>query len=253
MTKGKIEKSLSENTLKPLPESLQLGTRVYRVLLDSIVSGRIEPGTPLRPEIIARRLEVSTTPVREAMQQLESDGLVTRLPYQGWFVREFTKQQIRELYEFRAAMESFGVRLACQRITDEEAADLRRQQSVGEKALAAGDTDSYRIYNQNLHDSIMRAARNAYLSSVMGQMRLQSAMLTAKTIRIAGRPARAIEEHGRLIELIAKRDAAAAEQVIRAHILSALEDCIRFDSHGSPSEEQSPERVGGKTRDGKPS
>ena len=95
---------------------------------------------------------------------------MTRLPYQGWFVREFTTQQIRELYEFRAAMESFGVRLACERITDEEVADLRLQQSVGERALAAGDTNSYRIYNQNLHDSIMRAARNSYLS-VMGRCR----------------------------------------------------------------------------------
>jgi len=80
----------------------------------------------------------------------------------------------------------------------------------------------------------MRAARNSYLTSVMGQMRLESAMLTAKTIRIAGRPARAIAEHGRLIESIAKKYAAAGEQVIRAHILSALEDRIRSDSHGTP-------------------
>jgi len=73
-------------------------------------------------------------------------------------------------------------------------------------------------------------------------------MLTAKTIRIAGRPARAIAEHGRLIESIAKKDAAAAEQVIRAHILSALEDCIRSDSHGTPWTEQAPPRVDGKVR-----
>jgi len=242
MPKSRTEKTLSEETLRPLPESLQLGARVYRALLESIVSGQIESGTQLRPEIIARRLEVSATPVREAMQQLEGDGLVTRLPYQGWFVREFTTQQIRELYEFRAAMEAFGARLACERITEEEIADLRHQQSVGEKALAAGDTDAYRVYNQNLHDSIMRAARNSYLSSVMGQLRLQSAMLSAKTIRIAGRPFRAIEEHGHLIEVIAKRDGAAAEQLIRAHILSALEDCIRSGiGHYAASTEQARE------------
>ena len=103
-----------------MPETLQLGARVYQALLNSIVSGQIEPGAPLRPDAIARQLEVSTTPVREAMHRLEGDGLAIKVPYQGWFVREYTEQQVRELYELRAALECFSVRLACQRITDEE-------------------------------------------------------------------------------------------------------------------------------------
>lgn len=96
------------------------------------------------------------------------------------------------------------------------------------------------MQNQNLHDSIMRAARNSYLSSVMGQLRLQSAMLSATTIRIAGRPFGAIEEHRQLVEVVAKRDGAAAEQLIGVHILSALEDCIRSAiGHQPGSVEQS--------------
>ena len=92
--------------------------------------------------------------------------------------------------------------------------------------------DEYRIYNRDLHAAIMRAARNQYLSAMMGQLRLQSEMLMAKTIRIIGRPVRAMEEHRRLIELIEKRDSKAAEQLMEYHILSALEDIIRVSAPG---------------------
>lgn len=229
MAAVKINAGVQTQIQGPLPESLQMGARVYQALLNSIVTGQIESGAPLRPDVIARQLEVSTTPVREAMHRLESDGLASRLPNRGWFVREFTNRQIQELYEFRVSQESFGVQLACERITEAELAWLESNQLVGQAALAAGDKDAYRIYNQEFHAAIMKAARNSYLSNVMGQLRLQSEMLSAKTILIEGRPSRAFEEHGRLIELIARRDAPGAGQLIRSHILSALEDYIRSD------------------------
>jgi DNA-binding GntR family transcriptional regulator len=232
MRNGKDQKSPAAHGLEPLQETLQLGARVYQALLNSIISGRIEPGAPLRPDVIARQLEVSTTPVREAMHRLEGDGLAIKLPYQGWFVREFTEKQIRELYELRAALECFSVRLACQRITEDEIAALHQHQVTGEGALARKDMDDYRTYNWNLHAAIMRAAQNSYLFATMSQLRMQTEMLMAKTIRITGRPVRAIKEHYRLIELIEKRDAQAAEQLMEHHILSALEDIIRW-GHGS--------------------
>jgi DNA-binding GntR family transcriptional regulator len=197
-------------------------------LVESIVTGRIEAGTPLRPDVIAKQLDVSTTPVREAMHRLESDGLAVKLPYQGWFVREFTEQQIRELYEFRAAMECLGVRLACERIDETEIQRLREHQSAGEAALAASDTERYRAYNRDFHTSILHAANNSYLSAAMAQVALQSEMLTARTIRIVGRPLRAIEEHSRMIDLLERRDAEQAEELMRVHIMSALEDILRW-------------------------
>jgi DNA-binding GntR family transcriptional regulator len=237
MPNRKPLKSDLTNSLTPLPETLQLGTRVYQSLVNGIVNGHIDSGSQLRPDTIARQLDVSTTPVREAMHRLESDGLTIKLPYQGWFVREFTEQQIRELYEFRAALERLGVRLACERITDEELSWIRGQQSVGEAALEAKDMQGYRVYNRDFHATILRAANNSYLSSAMAQVALQSEMLTGKTIRIVGRPLRAIEEHSRLIDLIEKREAHKAEKLMSFHILSALEDIVRFHigSHREPS------------------
>jgi DNA-binding GntR family transcriptional regulator len=218
---------VKEPVLEPVSETL-LGARAYRALWNGIVAGRIESGTQLRPDTIAEELDISTTPVREALHRMEGDGLVVKQPYRGWFVREFTEQEVRELYDMRAALESFGVRRACERITDEEVAWLREHQLIGEAALKSGDMDAYRIYNRDLHIAIMEAAKNSYLSSAMSQLNLQSQVLVARTIRLAGRPSRAIEEHRDLIELVARRQEKAAQELMERHILSALEDILRY-------------------------
>lgn len=229
MSGGRPAKISKDPILEPLSETL-LGARAYRALWSGIVGGRLEPGVQLRPDTIAEELDISTTPVREALHRMEGDGLIVKLPYRGWFVREFTEQEVRELYEMRAALECFSVRLACARVADEELAWLRAQQSVGEAALKTGDMDAYRIYNRDLHAAIMEAARNSCLTSAMGQLSLQSQVLMARTIRLVGRPSRAIEEHRELIELIAKRRDKAAQELMERHILSALEDIV---GHGS--------------------
>jgi DNA-binding GntR family transcriptional regulator len=213
--------------LEPVSETL-LGSRAYRALWSGIVDGTIATGAQLRPDAIAGQLDISTTPVREALHRMERDGLVVKLPYRGWFVREFTEQEVRELYEMRAALECCSIQWACERITPDELAGLRRHQLVGEAALRSGDMDAYRIYNRDLHAAIMEAARNAYLSTAMGQLALQSQVLMAKTIRLAGRPSRAIAEHRELIRLIGKRQKKAAQKLMERHILSALDDIIRF-------------------------
>jgi DNA-binding GntR family transcriptional regulator len=224
---GKASGNLNESALEPLSETL-LGARAYRALWNDIVRGRIDFGAQLRPDTIAEQLDISTTPVREALHRMEGDGLIVKLPYRGWFVREFTEQEVRELYELRAALECFGIGRACERITIEELAWLREHQSAGEAALQTGDMEAYRIYNRDLHAAIMEAARNSYLSSAMGQLTLQSQLLMARTIRLAGRPSRAIEEHRELIELIAERQDKAAQRLMERHILSALDDILRF-------------------------
>ena len=227
MSGGKVARIAREPALEPLSETL-LGARAYRALWEDIVRGRIDFGVQLRPDAIAEQLDISVTPVREALHRRERDGLIVKLPYRGWFVREFTEQEVRELYEMRAALESFSVGRACDRITAEELGWLRDHQAVGEAALRAGDMEAYRIYNRDLHAAITEAARNTYLSSAMGQLTLQSQMLMAKTIRLVGRPSRAVEEHRDVIDLIAERKKADAQALIERHILSALEDILRF-------------------------
>lgn len=227
MSDGKNPANLKLPTFQPLSDLQLLGTRAYQALLSGIVGGDIEPGTQLRPDIIAQDLAISTTPVREALGRMESDGLVVKIPYQGWFVREFSEEEIRGLYEVRANLEGFSVRLACERITDEEVRWLQGHQAYGESALENGNIDEYRLYNRDLHAAILKAARNSDLSSIMGQLALRSEMLMARTVRLKGRPPRAVKEHREIVDLITKREGNVAEHVMERHILSAMEDILR--------------------------
>jgi DNA-binding GntR family transcriptional regulator len=200
--------------LVPLEQPVQRAERVYNALLDSIIRGETGSGAQLNTDSISQHLKVSTTPV-------------VKLPYQGWFVRTFQDQEIRDVYEMRTGLECFSVRLACERITLDEIGRLRATQLAGEAALQDQDLEAYRIYNQELHAAIMQAARNAELAQVAAQVSLKTQMLSAKTIRLLGRPPVAIQEHRQLIELIAKRDAPAAQELMERHILSAMEDMFR--------------------------
>lgn len=241
MLKGNSKDILLDSALEPLSEMLQLGGRVHKSLLDSILTGQLQPGMRLRPDIIARSLEVSTTPVREALHQLGIDGLVVKVPYQGWIVREFSENQIRELYEFRAALERCAVHLACQRITDGEIQSIQRLHSSGVAALKSEDMDAYRLYNHEFHAAILKAAGNSYLTSAMDRVALQTETLAVQTIRILGRPLRAIEEHVQILDRIKKRQARQAEALMEEHILSALDDIVQ-SNHQQGKDRQSGKR-----------
>jgi len=103
--------------LTPLEEPVQRAEIVRNALLNGIIRGDLAWGAQLNTDSIAQQLKVSTTPVRDALNRLEKDGLVVKLPYQGWFVRGFQEKEIRDIYEMRAGLECFAVRLACERIT----------------------------------------------------------------------------------------------------------------------------------------
>lgn len=188
----------------------------------------MEFGAPLRLNEIARMLEVSTTPVREALGRLESSGLVVKVPNCGWFVRYFTEGEIRDMHEVRASIEGLSVRLACTRMTEEELEWLRAHQEKGGVAMRANDVSAYMLYNREFHSVILRAARNSYLAAVVGQLGPQSEMLTARSIKMPGRMQRAFEEHSRILRCIGERDAEGAEIAMKDHILSALVEFLRL-------------------------
>lgn len=232
MSSNATSRGPANDLLEPLPKRLQLGIRVYQILVNSIVDCSVVSGTQLRPEAIARQLNVSTTPVREALHRLEKDGLTVKVPYQGWFVRKFTEGQIRELYALRVALERLSVRLACQNLSPEDGKWFRKHQATGDAALRANDMQAYRLYNRDFHLAILRIANNSYLTAAMDQVALQSEMLAIKTIHIVGRPLRALEEHRELLELMMGQQVEKAETLIDSHIMGALQDIM--SSHAGP-------------------
>lgn len=209
----------------PDQEGSPQGQTAYHRLLDDIRQGSLAPGTRLREQDLARRFGVSRTPIREAIRQLEADGLVIHVPRVGAAVRSLEHAEVMELYEMRAVLEGTAARLAARGAADLELAELA---SLNEEMRAAGD-DAARHYrlNQQFHRALMDAARNRFLSASMAALGRTMLILGPSTLGTPARAVEAVAEHADILEALRQRNADAAERHMRAHIEAAHRERLR--------------------------
>ena len=197
---------------------------VYDRLRAEIIRGDLRPREALSEIEIAERLKVSRTPVRESLQRLDSEGLITS-HRRRWIVYEHTTDEIREIYEVRAALEGYSARLACLRATEDELAELAELRA--EAANADLESDKRVDLNEHLHDSVLRFAHNGTLLKQARTSRLFffnrgiAQLYTPADLRASAR------QHQDLLDAILGRDAVAAEQAAREHVEYALELMLR--------------------------
>lgn len=200
--------------------ALPQGLDAYQRLLEEIRSGNLLPGDRLIETDLADRLNISRTPVREAIRQLEADGLITHLPRTGATVRRLDYSEVIELYEMRAVLEGTAARLAARAASEPELAEI----AEADAAMAAADvTDAGRLYTLNLrfHAMVLNAARNRYLAQSLAALDRTLLILGPSTMLNADRARAAVAEHGAVMRAVAARDGAAAEAAMRAHIEAA--------------------------------
>lgn len=200
------------------------GQSAYRRLLDEIRSGTLAPGARLREIELAERLGISRTPVREAIRQLESDGLVTHLPRQGATIRSLDHAEVVELYEMRAVLEGTAARLAARAASDIELAELAALNA--ELATAPAGAQAREI-NRVFHRTLIEAARNRFLIKAMSALQKTLLILGPTTLAEPDRAVAAVAEHGAVLGALMARDGAGAEAAMRAHVEAALSARIR--------------------------
>jgi len=191
----------------------------YERLLNAIDSGELPPGSRLRESQIAERLGISRTPVREALRQLEAQGLVTHEPHRGVVVAELDYDQLGELYAVREVLEGTAARLAARHASPEEV-DVLRELAEAHAPLV-DDPDALAEANKHFHRQINRACHNRYLNSMLENMRVNLALLSGTTFALPERRRAAVEEHRAIVDAIAAGDEARAERLARQHISSA--------------------------------
>lgn len=191
------------------------GNAAYRQILEDIRTGALLPGDRLRETELAERLKVSRTPVREAIRQLEADGLVTHAPRQGATIRTLDYAEVVELYEMRAMLEGTAARLAARAASDielEELADLNAE------LAAANDASEAARLNRIFHATLFDMAKNRFLSKSMQSLQKALLILGPTTLSEGGRAAEAIAEHEAILVALSARDGSAAEATTRDHI-----------------------------------
>ena len=185
----------------------------------AIQSGRYKPGERIRETEVAKWLEVSRTPVREALRRLESEGLLTFVSWRGVIVAELDRQQVNELYVMREVLEGAAARLAARHIDDAEIDLLEALLERGSQV--EDDPDKLAELNRQFHEIIYAAAHNRYLIQTLEQMRNSLALLQGTTFSVPGRAAIVASEHNKILKAIRKRDPDAAEHAARVHIRMA--------------------------------
>jgi len=197
----------------------------YNYLRERIRDGRLKSGDRIKAEEIANELGISRMPVREAIRQLDSEGLVTIRPNRGAVVTVLNPDDILELFEMRSVLEGLAIRRATERF-DEDALD-ELEMRLTRLSRAEHDFDQWVGRHNEFHDFI--CARSGGQRLFVDVQRLRTAVepylrLVLRSDLASG----AVEEHRRLIEVIRAGDSGAAEETMREHILETAHDLIRM-------------------------
>ncbi|QDC10284.1 GntR family transcriptional regulator [Oceanicola sp. D3] len=198
------------------PPELSQGQEAHRRILEEIRAGRLLPGDRLMEVELAKRLGFSRTPVREAIRQLESDGVVSHVPRVGAAIRRLDHAEISELYDMRAVLESTAARFAARAASEVELAELASIQ----QAMATGDGDVY-VLNRQFHAALLDAARNRFLKKAVASIHTTLLILGPSTLREDQRAEDALKEHAAILAALQARDEDAAERAMRGHIMAA--------------------------------
>ncbi|MFC7494245.1 MULTISPECIES: GntR family transcriptional regulator [unclassified Nocardioides] len=201
--------------------ALSLTEEAHRRIRSDIIEGRIRPNMHLVASDLANQLEISRTPVREALQLLASEGLVVGTR-RGFVVREHSVDEIRHIYEVRAALEEMAARLAAARASNEDIAALERL-GAHTRATADGARNVIVDLNDAFHEAIMVAAGNPRLQNI--NQRNSEHFFNYKIAKLYSHEeaAAAIAGHAKMLKAIKKRDGDAAATAAREHVLDALE------------------------------
>jgi GntR family transcriptional regulator, rspAB operon transcriptional repressor len=203
---------------------LSLKDKAYSAIKEAILSLRFEPGMPLVESDLAQQLGISKTPVRDALYVLEREGFVTRIPFKGTYVTEVTTTDIREIFQLRAILEGFAARLAAPLLTAGELEEMECRLQAAEAALAEGNQALCSSIGQGIHEALLDKAGNQRLTSITHNLDDHVQRLRVLSDRITGRLNKSVQEHRRVQDALYRRDPDAAEQAMRDHLLSVIQD-----------------------------
>ena len=186
-----------------------LHEQVAQRLRQMLVEGRIAPGAKLNERELAEVLQVSRTPLREAIKMLAAEGLVELLPNRGAIAISLNETDVRNTFEVMAGLEALSGELAAQRISDDELAEIRAMQFEMMAAYTRRDLPGYYRLNAAIHDAINTAAKNPVLSVTYRQVNARLQALRFKSNQDEEKWGRAVREHEQMIEALSATGVAA--------------------------------------------
>jgi DNA-binding GntR family transcriptional regulator len=200
-----------------------LREETYEAIKKAILRGKVKPGQRLKEEQLASEIGTSRTPVREAFHKLEQEELVTRLPWGGFVVREWSRSDVEEIFGIRSILESYAAFLATEKIDKVKLGLLEDKLRESEEYVKRGETEKLIQLNTEFHDILYRSSKSRKLYHMINNLRDYFYRYRVAILGINGIPQRSLRDHKKMLLAMRKKDSALVEKLVREHILRGKE------------------------------
>ena len=197
--------------------------KVYEKIREDILNGRYQQNTELKETAIGAELGVSRTPVREALRQLELEGLVKIIPNRGAYVNMITAKDVQDIYAIRSMLEGTCARWATEYITEEQLEDLEETLCLSEYHTRKGNYEKLYELDSLFHEQLYSASNSRILNHVLSDFHDYVKKVRKASIASQGRSVKSTEEHRVIFEAVRARDADRAEELAREHVRHTIE------------------------------
>ncbi|MCL4459919.1 MAG: GntR family transcriptional regulator [Chloroflexi bacterium] len=210
------------------PSSRLLKQRAYEIIKEKIINCELKPGNPIVEGELAAALGVSRTPIREALQQLQDDGLVILAPHKGAYISDLDVDDVTEIFQIREALEGMVARLAAERITPDSLAELEKIVALLDEAIRENSVElAFKADNQ-FHALLLETAGNRRASRIIHKLNGQIHRLRFISASIPSRIPVSMQEHKDIAQAIKSRDAHLAEQLMKHHIRQTYNNVVQL-------------------------
>jgi DNA-binding GntR family transcriptional regulator len=197
---------------------VRLSEKAYRLIKEKVVTLELPPSSVIDEHVLMEELDLGRTPIREALQRLDSEGLINIVPRRGTFVNDISITDLQKIFELRIVLEGFCARLAARRVTESQIHKmemaLRDLEEVhGEQPRALMSID------ERFHRLLYAAARNEFLAEALNRLYDMSLRLWHLVLNHVHDVRHAIEQHDRILNALKARNEAEAEALVRKHIV----------------------------------
>jgi len=200
-----------------------LREQVYVAIKSAIIGGEFDPGRRLIEEKLAADMKTSRTPVREAIQKLEKEGLIYRLPRGGFAVKGVTEEEVEEVFGLRGILEGYAGFLATERMDENELASLEKIIALEEACLLDMNTEEFIRLDGEFHDVLYRAAKNNRLYNLLHDLRDYMYRYRVIIMRYQRKPHLAVKDHKEMVNSIRSKSAKQVEKLVRKHMTRGKE------------------------------
>jgi DNA-binding GntR family transcriptional regulator len=197
---------------------VRLSEKAYRLIKEKVITLELPPSAVIDEQALMQELDLGRTPIREALQRLDSEGLVNVVPRRGTFVSDISITDLQAIFEFRTVLEGFCARLAAQRITEEQ---IEAMESVLRdlEEVRSGDRRALMSLDQRFHSLLYAASDNEFLAATLDRLYDLSLRLWHLVLNHLKGVRHSIEQNGRVIEALREGNGVEAEALMREHIV----------------------------------